>query len=196
MMTGGGSVRLNEHMESKKLTVYRLSKESGVPYTTVSDLCNNKVNLRKCSAETLYRLAKALGVSMESLIEPDMEQRCDFELFKSNVCHRLKTLGDTAFLIELLEQDKIRLYHKKKWFPESLYLLAMLDYLSRLSGIALCTRYDDLRNTKLGTPLYPASVLALAAVTNSEEQKRKAIASAIPEFIRFNIVECEVRNVT
>ena len=187
---------LHEHMERKNMTVYRLSKDSGIPYTTLSDLCNDKASLRKCTAETLYRLAKTLGVSMESLIEPDMEQRCGFEQFKSNVCHRLKTLGDTQFLIELLEQDSIRYYYKKKWYPESLYLLAMLDYISRICGISLCTRYNDLRQTKLDTMLYPASVLALAAVTNSEEQKKKAVASAIPEFLRFNIVECEVRNVT
>ncbi len=187
---------LNELIERKNMTVYRLSKESGVPYTTVSDLCNDKASIKKCTAETLYRLAKALSVSMESLIEHDMEQRCDFELFKSNVCHRLKTLGDTAFLIELLEQDSIRRYHQKKWYPESLYLLAMLDYLSRLCGIALCTRYNDLRCTKLDTVLYPASVLAMTAIAGNDEHKKQAVASAIPEFIRFNIVECEVRNVT
>ncbi len=187
---------LHELMERKSITVYRLSKESGVPYTTVSDLCNDKASIKKCTAETLYRLAKALDVSMEQLIEAELEERCNFEQFKSNICHRLKTLGDTAFLIELLEQDTIRRYHQKKWYPESLYLLAMLDYLSRLCGVALCTRYNDLRCTKLDTTLYPASVLAMTAIAGNDEQKKQAVASAIPEFIRFNIVECEVRNVT
>ena len=32
-----------------------------------------------------------------------MEKRCNFELFKSNVCHRLKESGDIDFLIETLE---------------------------------------------------------------------------------------------
>ena len=31
-----------------------------------------------------------------------MEKRCNFELFKSNVCHRLKESGDIDFLIETL----------------------------------------------------------------------------------------------
>lgn len=34
-----------------------------------------------------------------------MEKRCSFELFKSNVCHRLKEQGDIDFLIETLKED-------------------------------------------------------------------------------------------
>lgn len=40
-----------------------------------------------------------------------MEKRCSFELFKSNVCHRLKEQGDIAFLIETLKEDMIREYY-------------------------------------------------------------------------------------
>lgn len=36
-----------------------------------------------------------------------MEKRCSFELFKSNVRHRLKREGDIAFLIETLEKNMI-----------------------------------------------------------------------------------------
>lgn len=57
-----------------------------------------------------------------------MEKRCSFELFKSNVCHRLKEQGDIDFLIETLKEDMIRQYYDKKWYPESFYLLAMVDY--------------------------------------------------------------------
>ena len=31
------------------------------------------------------------------------ETRTDFELFKSEVCHQLKELGDAEFIISLLE---------------------------------------------------------------------------------------------
>lgn len=119
---------VSEQMEKKGLTRYRLSKDSGIPYTTVNDICTGKAKLEKCSAETIYRLSKTLGVSMESLLEPCMTKRLDFELFKSNVCHRLKELGDKAFIVKLLQEDAIGTYAARKWFPEALYLLAMLDY--------------------------------------------------------------------
>ena len=186
---------INELMKNRNITKYRLAKDSGVPYTTINDICSGKAQIEKCSAETIYRIAKELGVSMENLIEPYIEKRSDFELFKSSTCHRLKELGDIEFVIELLEQDEIRKYYKKKWYPESLYLLAMLDYLSRENDIPLCTQYDDMRNIKLKTILFPASVLVAAQVAKNDELKLRSIRESIPEFMRFNIVENEVRNV-
>ena len=84
---------IRELMEKKGITTYRLSKNSGIPYTTVNDICNNKVSLAKCNSETVYRLSKALNISMEELLEPFVISRPNFELFKSNVCHSLKELG-------------------------------------------------------------------------------------------------------
>ena len=186
---------INELMENKKITQYRLSKESGIAYTTINDICSGKAQLTKCSAETIYHISKVLGVSMESLVEPYFDKRSDFEIFKSNTCHKLRELGDIEFVIELLEEDHIRKYYNKKWFPESLYLLAMLDYISRENNIPLCTQYDDMRTLKLKNVLFPTSVLVAAKVAKNDELKNRSIRESIPEFIRFNIVESEVRNV-
>ena len=186
---------INDLLESKKITQYRLAKDSGIAHTTINDICSGKAQLEKCSAETIYRISKVLGVSMESLIEPCFDKRSDFELFKSNTCHRLKELGDIRFVIELLEEDRIRKYYKKKWYPECLYLLAMLDYISRVNNIPLCTQYDDLRGLKLKSILFPSGILAVAKVSKSNDWKQRSISAAIPEFVRFNIVENEVRNV-
>ncbi|MDR0853660.1 MAG: helix-turn-helix transcriptional regulator, partial [Clostridiales Family XIII bacterium] len=103
-------MQINELREEQNLTIYKLAKESGVPYATVNDICNEKVSLRKCSAETLYKLAKTLGVSMEAIIESAVDDRTGFDTFKSNVCHMVKDLGDFDFIAELLSSDKIREY--------------------------------------------------------------------------------------
>lgn len=124
-----------------------------------------------------------------------MKNRIDFDLFKSNVCHRLKELGNTEFLIDILESGIIRQYYDKQWYPEALYLLAMLDYLSRVNEVVLCTDYDDLRSKKLQETVFPSSVIAQALVTGDETVKSKAIEESIPEFIRFNIVEKDIRDV-
>lgn len=60
---------INEILLKSGMTKYRLSKISGVPNATISELCSGKTHINKCSAETIYKLAKALKVSMESLIE-------------------------------------------------------------------------------------------------------------------------------
>ena len=177
------------------MSIYRLAKASEVPYATVNDICNDKVRLEKCSAETIYRLAHALDVSMEELLAPCFVKRSSFENFKSTVCHRVKELGDLDFISETLESQEIRTYYERKWYPESLYLLAMLDYISRENEIPLCDDYDDLRRCRLEKPVYPASLLALSAASRSEDALQAAVRTAIPEFKRFNIIENEVRNV-
>lgn len=186
---------INELIKEKNITKYRLAKNSGIPYTTINDICNGKARIEKCSAETIYRIAKELGVSMESIIEPCLEARIDFELFKSNICHSLKEKGDIPFVVEVLEEDTIGKYYRKKWYPECLYLLAMLDYVSRINDIPLCAQYNDLRRMKLKKVIYPSSVLVASRIARNDNLKRKAMEESIPEFMKFNIVENEVRNV-
>ena len=61
---------IQEALKGKKMSIYRLAKTSEVPYATVNDICNGKTQLEKCSAETIFRLSRALGVSMEELLAP------------------------------------------------------------------------------------------------------------------------------
>ena len=186
---------INELMEQRGMTKYRLAKDSGIPYTTVNDICSGRAQLEKCSAETIYKISKVLHITMESLLEPCFARRSSFELFKSHVCHQVKGLGDIDFMIETLEQDDIRKYYRLKWYPECLYLLAMLDYISRENSIPLCSQYDDLRKCRLQETIYPAGIQAVAAAAKDNRIKEDACKEAIPEFLRFNIVESEVRDV-
>ena len=58
----------------RNLTKYRLSMQSGIPHATLSDICSGKTKLEKCSAETVYKLARVLNVSMELLTEDGIRQ--------------------------------------------------------------------------------------------------------------------------
>ena len=187
---------VNEKLKKLDMTKYRLSKESGVPQATINDICSGKADVDKCSAGTLYRIAKVLGVSIENILESaHTEERSSFETFKSNTCHHVKDMGDVDFMLSLLESDEIRKLYDRHWYPEALYLLAMLDYLSRENDIPLCTKYEDLRVQKLNKPIFPVGVMMTSEVLGSDEPMRKAEQNAIPEFRRFNIIENEVRNI-
>ena len=192
---------IDKLLEDARMSRYKLSKESGVPQATISDLCSGKTSITKCSAGTLYKIAKVLHVTVDSILEADEcenaqdeEYRSSFETFKSNICHYVKNMGDMEFIIHVLETDQIRELYKKKWYLESLYLLGMIDYLSKENGLPVCTNYNDIRKQKLAQPVYPSSVLVQAAVMQNEDIKEEARKKAIPEFMRFNIVESEVRN--
>ena len=190
---------VNELLEKENMTRYRLSKESGVAMTTITDICSGKADLDKCAAGTLYKIAKVLGVTVDSLLENNSvessDYRCSFETFKSNTCHNVKDKGDIDFIIETLETDEVRKLYNRSWHREALYLLAMVDYLSRINGLPVCTNYNDIRSKKLEKPYFPAGVVVSSVATGDESIKEKALADAIPEFLRFNIVESDVRNV-
>jgi len=97
---------IQELMAKKNITKYRLSKNSGVPYSTISDICSGRARLEKCSAETIY-------------------------------------------------------------------LLVMLDYISRENDVPICAEYDDLRKCRLEEVVYPSSVLVVAEVSGNSDIKER-----------------------
>lgn len=58
----------------RNITKYRLAVQSGIPHTTLNDIFSGKTRIEKCSAETVYKLAKALSVSMELLTEDGIHE--------------------------------------------------------------------------------------------------------------------------
>ncbi len=194
-------MNINELLKEKGMTKYRLAVLSGVPHTTLNNICSGHARIEKCSAETLYKLAQVLQVTIEELIEDAMKDAdtmpdaIPFELFKSNVCHRVKDDGDIPFIVETLKSGDIQNYYDKKQYPQAFYLLAMVDYLSRENDLPLCNAYSDMRKQKLANPIYPESVLVMAKIMEDDSVIADSLEKSIPEFRKFNIAESEVRNV-
>ncbi len=182
-------------LKERNLTIYQCAKLSGIPYTTLSEVVRGKTKLQKCSAETVYRLSKVLNLSMEDLMRDSLEVRSDFEIFKSNICHCVKDTDEIDFIVATLQADDIGKYWSRKWYPEAFYLLAIVDYLSRLNDIPLCTKYDTIRTRSLQEPLYPRDVMMAVKLHAELDIRERCRKEAIPEFMRFNIVESEIRNV-
>ena len=189
------NMTIQDLLDQKNESMYWLSKRSMVPYTTLNDLCNGRTRIERCNVETVRRIANALNMTIDELLDSCTCDRASFENFKSTICHRVKQLGDLAFIASTIKSDAIRTYYRRKWYPESLYLLAMLDYISNENHIPICSDYNDIRRCRLKEPIYPAGIRAMYIVSDDEAILRSADESAIPEFKRFNIIEREVRNV-
>lgn len=65
---------IEDLLAKRDMTKYRLAVKAGIPHATLNDICSGKTRLEKCSAETVYKLAKALNVSMELLTEGGIHQ--------------------------------------------------------------------------------------------------------------------------
>ena len=68
---------IDDWMKQKNLSRYELSKKSGIPYTTLTDLIQKRTRLEKSSAETVYKLSKVMGISMDELFMLSIEETVD-----------------------------------------------------------------------------------------------------------------------
>lgn len=65
---------IDELLAGNHMTRYPCAVISGIPHTTLSDICSGRTKLEKSSAETIYKLSKALNVPMETLMENAIQQ--------------------------------------------------------------------------------------------------------------------------
>lgn len=113
--------------------------------------------------------------------------RRQFEKFKSEVCHRIKNLGNIRFLIEVLESDFIMQYWEAGQHVQSLYLLSVTDYLSRLEEVPLCSRYHEIRCMRIDPPIYSVSEELYCKIMGVPLEREET--NYIPEFVSHGIME-------
>lgn len=58
-----------ELLKEKNISAFRLSKDSGVPNATISDLKLQKTSFGKMRVDNAYKIAKSLGMQIEDIIE-------------------------------------------------------------------------------------------------------------------------------
>lgn len=62
---------LKELRTKRNISMTELSKLTGIPYRTLQDLELGNHSINNAKAINLYKIAKALGVKMESLLDRD-----------------------------------------------------------------------------------------------------------------------------
>ena len=117
----------------------------------------------------------------------------DFEVFKGNVYVRIQENGPLDFISKILVSNVIEEYWNDQNTLYAIYLLAMVDYLSKMNGVPLYSKYDYMRKYKLKDRIYPLSITISAKIDNKSEEEY--IDDAIPEFLKYNIVEGDIFNV-
>lgn len=182
-------MKIKDILEEKKISIYQASHLSGVPYSTISDLCHEKTDIRKVNAQTLYQLAHFFNMSSDELFEKLIIKPFsaeDFEIFKSNVCHKLKKLGDFEFIKDNINNDYVSMYWNLNMYPEAFYYLALVDYLSDKNDIPIWNKYREYRKQKLRNPVFP---LWITINEMTEEEAKKELQDVMPEFLKYNIYE-------
>lgn len=59
---------LKDYLNKNQISIYTLSKNTNIPYTTLNELVNGKKKISDCKLKTIENLAKGLNLSIESLL--------------------------------------------------------------------------------------------------------------------------------
>ncbi|MBQ9658041.1 MAG: helix-turn-helix domain-containing protein [Clostridia bacterium] len=103
--------RIKEVREKKNITLYKLSKLTGISRTYLTELENNKKT--NPSLETMYKISLALNVSIRSLfystldiekLKQEMYKRIDRFGLNSNEVMEISHLIDLLINIEMKEK--------------------------------------------------------------------------------------------
>lgn len=71
------TMSLQALLAERNLSKYELSKRSGVPNTTIVDICAGRSNIDRCSAKTVQKIAEALECTMEEIMAACATSRYD-----------------------------------------------------------------------------------------------------------------------
>lgn len=64
---------IQQLLQDTQMSRYRLSKISGIPWSTLADIYSGKTHLNRCGAGTLSKLSKTLGLTIEELLALETE---------------------------------------------------------------------------------------------------------------------------
>ena len=60
---------LKQYLKKKNLSIYKLAALSEIPYSTLNDIVNHKVDIANIRSGIVFKLAKILDISMDELYE-------------------------------------------------------------------------------------------------------------------------------
>ncbi|MBR5422053.1 MAG: helix-turn-helix transcriptional regulator [Lachnospiraceae bacterium] len=184
-------MRIEQFLKDKKISLYALAEKSGLNYSVVHNIINGRSDIRQCKLDTAARMADALQISIEDLMLL-CKRNYSYTLFKSEQCHQVHRKGELEYVVDILERKEIDHYWHLSMYAEALYELAMIDYICRRNDIPKCENYNEMRTYKLDHKAYPIDVEITKNLLRKDNAYENAEKGAIPEFLRFNIIEGEI----
>ena len=183
-----------ELLLKKNISGYALSKNTGIPYTTINDLINGKTIVQNISLRHALELSSYLNIDIKKLAELDTVEFIEFRYFRNTVLQTLKEMGEIQFVNFVIKGKDIDYYYKNKGYEYAYYLLALIDYICKKNNIPIYqNRYNKIRKNKLTKPFFVGS--NLFSFDSIEQAENELGVKTIPEFSKYNIIEVSTSDV-
>ena len=87
---------LKDYLKKNGISVYSLSKQCHIPYSSLSDLVNNKVSVDSCSVGMVRALANQLGQTMDAFCSL-CAYNCSIVVEKYDMCADISVKNKTYY---------------------------------------------------------------------------------------------------
>lgn len=168
------NIDIKQKLKEMKMSMKELSIFIDLPYSTLNDIANEKVDPRKCSYETLYKIATFFNMTVDDM----MYTQTSFRTFRNNLHHEIAHKTKEEILLDIIENNTVDYYVKKSDYVKALYILSLVDTFCQDLGLPLIKEYSELRNKKLEEPFQVGDTF----FKHNENDY-------LPEFKKHNILE-------
>lgn len=166
-------MNIKKYLKERNISIRTMSNITAIPYSTLSDIVNEKVKLEDCQFKTLKKIAVFMNISIDDLVY----EYEDFQTFRNSLHHMIVRTDELDLILYIIESKKIDYYVLHEDYIKALYLLSVLDYFSRINDISLCKNYSSLRTKKLNKPFLVNNIPV------------EDVNKCIDEFVAHNIFE-------
>ena len=175
-------MKLITAIKLKSGSIRKFAIENDIAYAVLHDICSGKKRLENCKALTVLKIARGLDTTVEELLSAR-----PFQQFRDALHHRLKSLGDQRWLIETLKENEAISLYQRNELLHAIYLVDMVDYICNKHHYPIPIEYNEIRQLKLQEPYFVGDLALI-----SDTKKQEIPENAIKEFLRSNIVECNL----
>lgn len=203
---------IKELMKKNDMNRTDLSRESGVPDSTLRDILDGTSRIDQCKAITLMLLAQTLGVTVEDILMhslsedlneyppgKDGDTKADgkvlpneslhvFYTFMETLKEMTGTVSDIDLCLFVRNSNWVERFFRDESYGIALFLVGFSDYVCRKYRVCTFREYEKYRHLRLKTPVYPIELFDPDADYSAfKKEKEKIETFAIPELGRMNI---------
>lgn len=163
---------LKDIIKDSGCSVYKVSKESGVPYTTCNEIVLEKKNIEDCSIKTIASLASYLNVPLESL----------FKSKKQKISTSWLDAKDKQYIFPIVvdnnNYDVSRIHPLKQRIINNIYNVVSND--SRISKVVVFGSSTTIRCNK------NSDIDIAIELNNYSNENRNDVSEKIQEVNNYN----------
>ncbi len=118
-------MKLGNYVNQLGISVYSLSKESHVPYTTLCSICNGTADIMECRVNTLVKIADTLAINLLDLINGSIPAPVKYNFINNKISLDItdlpKAIKNTIKELEEYDRNNDTMFYE---CADMLYMMA------------------------------------------------------------------------